>query len=174
MTISYRVRQAFHHAFARNQAPPIPDEAAKLLNEPMAHQFRILSPADQRHLLAVFGYLVAQGADEETATAGLLHDVGKGCMKCRITLVDRTAHVLLSRFAPRLYRRFASRETASEALRGLHRLANHPERGALAARQAGYSERVSWLIRHHESGGDPNDEGLRLLREADHHAGVPS
>jgi hypothetical protein len=175
MSVAYRVRQAVNHAFAGNQAPPaIPDEAARFLNEPMTHQFRILSPTDQRHLLAVFHYLIAQGADRETAIAGLIHDVGKGCMKCSITLLDRTAHVLLGRFAPGLYRRFASREIASERLRALHRLATHPERGALAAQQAGYSDRVVWLVRHHESGGDPNDAALRLLREADHVAGACS
>lgn len=173
MSVAYRVRQAASHAFAGNAPPPaLPEDAARLLNEPMTHQFRILSPADQRHLLSVFRYLCERGADEETATAGLIHDVGKGCMKCRITLFDRTAHVLLNRFAPRLYRRFASREIASGRLRGLHRLANHPERGALAAQQAGYSDRVAWLVRHHESGGDPNDPSLRLLREADHVAGA--
>jgi hypothetical protein len=147
-------------------------DVCALLSEPMAQQFRILSPGDQRHLLRVYRYLKAHGAHDDTVTAGLIHDVGKGCMKCNITVLDRCAHVFFNRVVPPgPYRLFAARETAPKALRSVHRLANHASRGALAAKQAGYNERVCWLIRHHESGGNPNDPELRLLRAADDTAG---
>jgi hypothetical protein len=172
MRLPYRVRQAVYYLRADRQTPPvIPADALALLTEPMAHQFRILSPGEQRHLLRVYRYLKAHDAQADTTTAGLIHDVGKGCMKCRITVVDRGAHVLLSRFAPGAYRRFADMETAPVRLRGLHRLANHPARGALAAEQAGYNARVCRLIRDHEAGGDPGDPELRMLRIADATAG---
>jgi hypothetical protein len=175
MQLPYRVRQVIYYLRADRQSPPeLTPEVYALLTEPMTQQFRILSPGDQRHLLRVYRYLKACGAQKDTVTAGLIHDVGKGCMKCNITVVDRCAHVFLNRVMPGPYRLFAARETAPEALRSIHRLANHASRGALAAKQAGYNERVCWLIRHHESGGDPTDPELRLLRAADDMAGPES
>jgi len=151
----------------------IPDGALRLLTPPMLHQFRILDPADQTHLLGVYEWLAAHDATIDTLTAGLIHDVGKGCAKCRITILDRGLHVLLGRVLPRPYKRFARMETPPAFLRCLHRLANHPTRGALAAEQAGYNDRVSYLVRFHESGGDPHDSELALLRRSDREAGHP-
>lgn len=168
--LPYRLRQVTTYMSQSKVAPALPDDALQRLSEPMAHQFRILGIADQQHLLSVYTWLYEHGADEDTVTAGLIHDVGKACAKCRITVIDRGLHVLLSRLAAPIYRRLASIETAPEFVRGLHRLANHAERGALAATQAGYNSRVVELIRFHESGGDSSDEQLRLLRQADAHA----
>lgn len=136
----------------------------------MRGQFRLLPPGDQRHLLRVYRYLVAHGADEDTLTAGLVHDVGKACRRCSITIAHRTVHVLLGNYLPGLYRRFAAMEGVPEVLRSLHVLATHPRRGAIAARQAGYNPRVCQLIRDHESGGDRDDAALALLRMADESA----
>lgn len=172
MPLSHRVRQVIYYSGTdRQQAPVLPVDVHERLNEPMEIQFRILSTGDQRHLLRVFRYLKTHGAADDTGTAGLLHDVGKACRKCNISVVARCLHVFLTRFLPAPYRTFASMEVAPRRLMGLHRLANHAQRGALAARQAGYSERISWLIEHHESGGDPLDPELRLLRLADDTAG---
>jgi hypothetical protein len=158
---------------ANRSAPPaLPQDAIALLNEPMLHQFRILQPSDQRHLLNVYRYLVAEQADQDTIIAGLIHDVGKGCMKCRITVLDRTLDVLLDRFTPGLYQRFADRDDVPERVRGLHRLASHARRGALAAQQAGYSARVSELILHHDGKDATPDPELALLRRADDEADV--
>lgn len=148
-------------------APDVPEDARKRLTEPMLHQFRILTPADQLHSLSVYRELIALGAEDDTITAGLIHDVGKGCAKCRITIADRVLHVVGRRFLPGPYEAFARRETAPSRLRSVHRLANHAERGALAASQAGYSERVIDLVRWHEHGGHPTDRELHLLRQAD-------
>lgn len=171
MRIRYRIRQALSYVRANRSDPPaMHPEAMAVLNEPMLHQFRILQPGDQRHLLNVYRFLADHGAEVDTITAGLIHDVGKGCMKCRITVLDRTAHVLLGRFLSGPYRRFAARDDVPGRLRGLHRLASHPRRGALAAQQAGYNERVCDLILHHEQGESNADEELRLLRHADDQA----
>lgn len=166
--LPYRLQQLRHYTrSASPEGPPLPEDALKRLTEPMAHQFRILGVADQQHLLSVYTWLVKHAADDDTVTAGLIHDVGKACAKCRITVFDRGMHVLLSRFASPLYRRFAALQMAPAPVRGLHRLANHAERGALAASQADYNDRVVNLIRFHESGGDENDTQLQLLRQAD-------
>lgn len=166
--LPYRLRQVSAYAgSAQGDAPELPPDAQQRLSEPMVHQFRILSTADQKHLIRVYTWLLKHGADDDTITAGLIHDVGKACAKCKITILDRSLHVFLSRFAGPLYRRFARIETAPEFARGLHRLANHTERGALAATQAGYDDRVVDLIRYHEFGGDKNDVQLQLLRRAD-------
>ncbi len=170
--IAYRLHQVRRVATgATASAPELPADAARRLTEPMLHQFRILPAVDQHHLLRTYTLLVEMGAAEDTITAGLIHDVGKACAKCRISLLDRGLHVILSRFAPGPYRRLAAIEATPARVRGLHRLANHAERGALAASQAGYNERVIELVRYHESGGNESDEQLLLLRSADHKAG---
>lgn len=140
------------------------------MTKQMRMQFRILSPADQRHLLSVYTYLHAKGADDDTVTAGLIHDVGKACRRCSHNVAQRTAHVFLSRFLPGPYHRFAAMEHVPEALWSMQVLANHAERGAKAAAQQGYSARVCDLVRTHESGGRHDDAALCLLREADDRA----
>jgi hypothetical protein len=168
MSIPYRVGQALYYVTSRGgSSPELPLHAAPLLTEPMLQQFCILPAGDQRHLLRVYRYLLAHDADVDTLTAGLIHDVGKACRSCRITLLDRTLHVLLGRYLPGPYTWFAGREEPWRILTGLHRLANHPRRGARAAELAGYNPRVCSLVRDHESGGDPEDDALRLLRRAD-------
>lgn len=171
MSVTSRLRQAV--TFTRPNAgdpPPVPVDADARLTDAMRMQFRILSNADQRHLLAVYTSLREQGADDDTVTAGLIHDVGKACRRCSHNVAQRTAHVLLNRFLPRPYRRFAAMVHVPEILWSMQVLANHAERGAKAAGQQGYPPRVCDLVRTHESGGDADDRELRLLREADDRA----
>jgi hypothetical protein len=173
MRVHYRLRQTLSYLRnARRSAPPIPPAAEALLSPPMRAQFLMLPAVDQRHCLRVYRYLDAHGADADTLTAGLIHDVGKACRRCRVTVVHRAAHVLLARFAGGPYRRFAAMKDAPAPLRTMHILATHPRRGARAAAQAGYNPRVCQLVREHESGGEPDDAGLRLLRQADARAGA--
>lgn len=168
ISLPYRLRQVrAYSATSQSDAPPLSADAQHRLTEPMAHQFRILPAGDQRHLIAVYERLLTETDEDDTITAGLIHDVGKACAKCRITLIDRGLHVILSRAAVTPYRWFAKQETSPAWCRGLHRLANHAERGALAAEQAGYNDRVVYLVRYHERGGDPTDTQLTLLRHAD-------
>jgi hypothetical protein len=172
MKTFYRARQVLYYTRTDRQAPPpLSPEVRERLTEAMEAQFRILSSGDQCHLLRVFHYLKAHGADDDTITAGLLHDVGKACRKCNINVVDRCLHVFCNRFLSGPYRVFTRLDSPPYQLIGLHRLANHAHRGAEAARQVGYNERVQWLIKHHERGGDDADPQLQLLRRADDNAG---
>ncbi len=165
--LPYRLQQTMFYGKQQAVAPEIPEDAQALLSPPMLHQFRILDHRDQQHLLTVHRLLAEQRADQDVLAAGLIHDVGKACAKCRITVLDRGLHVILSQFFKWPYTRFAAMEIPPAPLRGLHRLANHPNRGALAAQQAGYNDRVVYLVQHHESGGDASDSGLQMLRRAD-------
>lgn len=168
----YRARQVIYYARTDRLGPPsLPQEVRDRLTEAMGIQFGILSSGDQRHLLRVYHFLRANGAEDETVTAGLLHDVGKACRKCNINIFDRGLHVVCNRFLSGPYRMFARLDSPPRRMIGLHRLANHAHRGAEAARQAGYNDRVQWLIRYHERGGDDADLQLQLLRSADNNAG---
>lgn len=172
MKMPYRVRQVIYYTRTdRQEPPPLPQDVRALLSDTMEAQFRLLSSGDQRHLLRVYRYLKAHGAATDTATAGLLHDIGKACRKCHINVIDRCLHVFCKRFLATPYRLFANSEAPAGPLLGVHRLANHAHRGAEAARQAGYNERVQWLIEHHERGGNPDDVELSILRYADDNAG---
>lgn len=168
MPVLYRLNQVRRVLGNNRKRPPeLPADALDRLTEPMLHQFRILPAADQWHLLAVYEWLKANNAESDTITAGLIHDVGKACAKCRISLLDRGLHVMLTKLAPGPYARFAAMDIAAERVRGLYRLANHATRGALAAEQAGYNDLVIELVRVHEHGGQCTDHQLALLREAD-------
>lgn len=173
MRLPYRVGQALYFvASSRASAPRLPQDAEARLTGPMLQQFRLLPAGDQRHLLRVYRYLLDHDAEPDTVTAGLIHDVGKACRRCRITILDRTLHVLLGKYLPGPYARFARIEEPPGLLTGLHRLANHARRGARAAELAGYNPRICDLVRHHESGGQETDPQLRLLRQSDRSAGA--
>lgn len=166
--IPYRMRQVLDHRRSNtSQEVILSTDAERRLSEPMKIQFRLLPISDQRHLLNVYEALIKADADDDTITAGLIHDVGKACAKCTITLVDRALNVVLHSCLPAPYRWFAAKDLVPAPFRGLHRLANHAERGALAAEQAGYNDRVIELVRFHQKGGARNDEQLNLIRSAD-------
>lgn len=170
MKLAYRVRQLVFYCGANGQQPPaLPDEARLRLTGQMTAQFSMLPSGDQYHLLSVFNYLNAAGAQDDTITVGLILDVGKACPTSRITVVDRALHVLCTRFLPGPYARFASLEAPSGRWLGLHRLANHAERGAAMAARSGYNDRICRLILHHEKRHHAfeSDPELMLLREAD-------
>lgn len=170
MSLRQRIGQVGYYLQADREGPPeIPPDAAERLTPAMLAQFRILTSGDQRHLLRVYRYLQAHGADDDVLTAGLIHDVGKGCATCRrMTVVERCAHVFLNRFLHGPYHAWAATaDPTNQRLRNLQRLATHAERGARAANQEHYPDRVVELIRWHERGGDDTDPDLRLLREAD-------
>ncbi len=130
-------------------------------------RFRTPPISDQRHLIEVAGSLSRNGADVDLVAAGLLHDIGKAAPGVAVRLPDRVAKVLLECLAPDLIARLALRERAPRIGSALWVLARHAQAGAEVARQAGYNERVQWLIAHHERRGLIDDSDLRCLIAAD-------
>lgn len=172
MKLPSRLQQVLYYTSAdRHDVPFLPVDVRARLTNQMAAQFAMLSSGDQHHLLRVYAFLKHAEAQDETITAGLIHDVGKACGRCTITIFDRGLHVVCSRIIPGLYDRFASISDPPERLLGVHRLANHARRGASAAAQCGYNDRICWLVLHHEARGSSiemeADPELNLLREAD-------
>jgi HD domain len=126
-----------------------------------------LNAFDQTHLVRVWQWLVDLAVeDQDLLTAGLLHDVGKVDGNARVRLVDRGLKVVLRAAWPGLLDRL-SRPGGPRWAAGLYLAVHHPELGAQRARALGCSERVCWLIEHHETQPDFGDPGLRLLRQAD-------
>ena len=123
------------------------------LNQDERILFRRLSPADQRHALAV--YEAAHDAwpqDEALHIAALLHDVGKG----RPGLVDRTGLTLTKAMAPWLLLRWQCLAPASRRGR-IARLVGDTEASARLAELAGSRADVvetlrSYGFREHASG----------------------
>ncbi|HEU0164441.1 MAG TPA: HD domain-containing protein, partial [Thermomicrobiales bacterium] len=163
--VRYRIAQAL--AFAgRSGAPDIPARIRELADDATIAQLRRLSAQDQRHLIAVCDALQRQGASDELALAGLLHDIGKEHEGRRPSVVDRSAKVVLSRIWPSGLARFLARSQALRFGGGLWIAGNHARLGATIAEELGVSDRVVWLIAHHED-RDPTDANLRRLQQAD-------
>ena len=152
MGASYRLRQAL--AFFDRRVPARSrDQAMQRLNEDERTLFRRLSPADQRHALAV--YEAAKDGwpeDEALHIAALLHDVGKG----RPGLADRTGLTLTKTMAPWLLLRWQLLQPDSRRGR-IARLAGDTEASArlaeLAESRADVVETLrSYGFREHTSG----------------------
>jgi hypothetical protein len=164
----YRAKQFFLALNARVE----PEQLASLnryLNPAQLQLFAQLPPADQRHALAVLRTLESQGhTDSDLLQAALLHDLGKGE---GIGLLYRVAIVLLRAFAPHLLDRLAE-GVNSGWRRPFAIYKRHAARGAELAAEAGSTDTVVWLIRHHEDVPNATTERHRAelltqLRAAD-------
>jgi HD-like signal output (HDOD) protein len=132
----------------------------------MRSRFEALCAADQRHLIGVARLLEKAGAPDEVVCAGLLHDIGKAMPGMHVTLPSRGAWVILRRLLPRAAATLAMRTDPPRACGGMWVLARHAEHGASLLADAGYPERVCWLVAHHER-PDIDDPGLCALIAAD-------
>ena len=155
MGVSYRLRQALAlfdprvPATSRNQA-------MQRLNDDERTLFQRLSPADQRHALAV--YEAAQDIwpdDEALHVAALLHDVGKG----RPGLADRTGLTLAKALAPWLLFRWQLCSPGSRRGR-IGRLVGDTEASARLAELAGSRPEVVETLRCY--GFREHERGRRL------------
>jgi len=157
--VSYRLRQAL--AFLDPRVPARPrDQALQRLNDDERTLFRRLSPADQRHALAV--YLAAKEVrphDEALQTAALLHDVGKG----RPGLAERTGLTVTKTLAPWLLLRWQLLPPASRRGR-ISRLVGDTEASARLAELAGSRADVVETLRCY---GFREHARGRLLAELD-------
>ncbi len=146
-----------------------PDEAQVLsfwLTEAQRQAFLDLPAHDRGHLVRV-ARTIAHRAPTNTdlIVAGLLHDLGKADNGHHVRLFDRVANVLIGRASPRLLR-WLARPNAPWWRAGLTLVVHHPEIGAERAARLGCSERVVWLIKHHED-SFIDDPELRLLADVD-------
>ena len=142
MGVSYRLRQALA-TFDPRVPAGLRDQAMQKLNEDERTLFRRLSPADQRHALAV--YEAAQDSwphDEALQIAALLHDVGKG----RPGLADRTGLTLTKALAPWLLLRWQHCPSTSRRGR-IARLVGDTEASARLAELAGSRSDVVETLR---------------------------
>ncbi|HID90205.1 MAG TPA: HD domain-containing protein [Anaerolineae bacterium] len=158
----YRVRQ-FFRALTAPLAREDPTPAMQVLTPAQRALFLRMSPADQRHGLAVYRTLVQEGPQpRDLLVAALLHDVGKAATP--MPLWVRVVVVLLDRFMPHLLDRLSEREA-----RGWQKpfvvYRHHAEIGARWAAEAECSRLTVDLIRrHHEPVERPNGEMDRLLQ----------
>jgi hypothetical protein len=167
--IRHRLWQGFRAltAFAR----PVDYAAvAEVLSPELLMLFKRMRRSEQIHCLHVMNYLRAHGHEHpDLLTAALLHDVGKS--RYPLTLVGRTMAVLVRRFLPKHYNRWAQSEP-----RGWRRpfviAVQHPIWSAEDMAAAGAAPLAVALARRHQTllDGAPRDEEdrlLLLLREAD-------
>ncbi len=159
---AYRVRQ-FFRALTAPLVREDPTPVERTLTPRQRALFFRMSPADQRHSLAVYRALEREGPQpHDLLVAALLHDVGKAAAP--MPLWVRVAVVLLDRLAPRLLDRLAAGE-AQGWRRPFAVYRRHAEIGARWAAEAGCSPRAVALIRrHHQPVDRPRGEMDRLLQ----------
>jgi hypothetical protein len=142
------------------------DITGRWLSDSQQAAFRDVSVHDRGHLVRVARSLEVQAPhNSDLIVAGLLHDLGKADGVYQVRLIDRTAKVLLKHLCPTLLR-WLARPNPSRLRAGIVLAVHHPVIGAERAAHLGCSDRVVWLIKHHE---DPtiDDPELRLLAEVD-------
>jgi putative nucleotidyltransferase with HDIG domain len=119
-----------------------------LLTVPELDLFKQLPVPDQNHSLRVLSSLEANGeTDPDLLKAALLHDIGK--ISHPLQRWERVFAVLLGGGFPGIAAAWGQKDP-----RGIHRplvvTNQHPIWGADLVEQAGSSQRVIWLVRHHE------------------------
>lgn len=137
-------------------------EARSFLGPKLTPLFESMAPRDRRHCLDVYAKLLAsECADQDTLTAALLHDSGKGHLTgVSVRLWHRVAYVLLDAAAPSFLSRVAHLSG------GMSVLANHAQLGADFAESMGASAEVVMLIQNHEGPSNMNQAQVQL-RTAD-------
>jgi len=149
-TVQYRTRQFFLAVRPRVSEADLAEVAWVLAgNRAAISLFRQMSPADQRHALAVWHTLQTWGHTHRAlGQAALLHDVGKSPGQ---PLFHRVVIVLLEKFRPALLARLADAPLDCALWRRPFVVnAQHPHLGARWAQEAGCSPLVVSLIAMHQ------------------------
>ncbi|MFN8378451.1 MAG: HD domain-containing protein [Anaerolineae bacterium] len=130
-------------AFAR---PLDVSRAAAVLTPAELSLFQRMRRSEQLHSLNV---MASAHADDSItlAQAALLHDVGK--IRYPIRLWQRMMPVFVGALSKPLLRRLSNRDPRPAWSRGFVVSAHHPEWSAELVSDAGASNDVVWLVRHH-------------------------
>ncbi len=169
---AHRVRQglvAIGAALRPTRGAAADGLASTWLSGDLRDLFNGMSSHDRAHAARVATRILADGGlapSSDLMVAALLHDVAKGgtpAVPGRVRLLDRTARVLLGRFAPRLLAIATRRPTFP----GLYLAVHHARFGADLVRDAGGSERACWLIAAHESEHSDDPDLHRLIAADD-------
>lgn len=168
--VSLRVHQFVEYLRPAPVDVSVPADLLRRLTPESRKVFAQLTPVDQAHLIRVASETshIARD-DDDLIAAALIHDIGKYHERITVRLHDRVAKVLLERWSPRVLARLTAQDTPTRAMGGLWVLGRHAKAGAALARSWGYSERVCWLIEHHET-QHTTDMGLQRLIAIDNGA----
>ncbi len=171
---AYRARQ-FFEAIAAHLSPLSEIERAeahRYLPAPARRVFDAMPHNDQRHSLRVARMLQAAGHDDPALLqAALLHDAAKA--DGGLTIFHRVAVVLFKAVWPSWPAAWRGRPAPRDRVRyPFWAHANHPERGAYLAAQAGCLPEAVDLIRFHQERIPAEDQSafarkLAALQSAD-------
>lgn len=146
-TIRYRAWQ-FWQSLKGSPDPKQWEKIQGILDPSELELFKALPIPDQNHSLRVLSTLQTEmETDPDLLKAALMHDIGKTLYPLRRW--ERVFAVLLSKLFPGLADKWGGKDP-----RGMYKslvvVQQHPGWGAQLAAKAGSSQRVVWLIRHHE------------------------
>lgn len=151
--VAYRVRQFASGLLASRRGLTAAERREVQAILPLAAQplFDAMPRNDQRHSLNVLQALAAAGYDHPALLqAALLHDTAK--RTARLTLLHRTAIVLLRAYRPGLLESWARgiEPRPGHWRRPFWVYAHHAEQGAAEAATAGCDALTCLLMRHHQ------------------------
>jgi hypothetical protein len=167
--LAYRSRQ-FWNALLRPELHVTSEAILPYLSPAQLILFRQLQPSEQVHAYQVFKHLEKAGEkDADLLVAALLHDVGK--VLSPLSIFDRVIIVIGRRLFPKAAKRWGE-GTASGLRRPFVVAAYHAEWGGELVEQAGATEAVIKLIRHHHDPLNPKpvtrrERLLAVLQTAD-------
>ena len=148
------------------------DLAAHYLTPQQLALFKQMARAEQLHSLNVLRDVLSQTDDtpQDLAVAALMHDVGKS--KRHLSVAQKTASVLVKRFAPALEERLTAQERTDFWHAPFTVRRYHPKWSAELLAEVGASEGSIWLARHHQDDATkwadhPNYALLLRLQAAD-------
>ncbi len=163
--LSYRIWQ-FWQSWKKPPQQEEWNQIQAILSPSELDLFRKFPVSDQNHSLRVLRNLEAEGeTDLDLLKAALLHDIGKTCHPLRRW--ERVFAVLLAGLFPETAAAWGQKKPEG-IVRPLVVIHQHPRWGADLADKAGSSQRVIWLIRHHEAedlGGFEDRKGVELLKK---------
>jgi putative nucleotidyltransferase with HDIG domain len=161
--ILYRLRQ-FQRARRETPSQAGLAQAEAVLPPALFDLFERLLPFEQAHAIRVYDGLVALGEDDpDLLAAGLLHDVGKARQPLRPW--ERALAVAAKKVLPDKFMQWGQGEPSGLRV-GIVVAARHAQWGAEMSAEAGASERLVRLIRHHDAELSQIPEPDRPLIEA--------